>query len=78
VSTLQVVTLGWHQPGKLVVVEHVSRSGAGAAPLDAEPETEVVPAVPAVPPPEQPVETEGSHVKASPQSLSRLHGSSHL
>jgi hypothetical protein len=87
-STLHVVALGEQKPGKLVVVVHASGGVGATVPaggLEAEseafglePPTEVVPAVPAAPPPEQAVVTDASQLKPSPQSLSLLQGSCHL
>jgi hypothetical protein len=90
VVALQLVILGVHDPGKLIVVVHmppggtgaVGSVGAGAAPLAFEPPDdpeELTPvAVPLPLPPLAQPETLGAHVNPSPQSTSALHGNSHL
>ena len=91
-SATQLVALGVQAPKSLVVVTHESPGGTGAlrlvliaappsaagvgAPAPGEPV--VLPAVPALPPPEQALVTIGVHVKPSPHSASALQGSCHL
>jgi hypothetical protein len=69
-SVVQVVTLGWQVPGKVVMVVQVGGGGGGVVdPVDP---------VEEAPPPEQAPITEGWHSKPSPQSALALQGSCHL
>jgi hypothetical protein len=92
-SVVQVIVFGVHEPGKLVVVVHISGGGATGVPPSALASPEEPPPddglalpvpVPATgvgappPPPEQAVIIEGAQVKPAPQSASALQGSCHL